>query len=135
MNIYKIIIKFPNGSYSWNEQLYNSDKKAIKHTRDLEEQIREILDSPENNFNDKVKKILSFIDKEREDKENWLNFFKEDIQNGFIPKCKCGKKATRQTEKGKYAQKNNHRPCNWGYYCDKCWDKGLELEKEAMYEN
>ncbi len=66
-------------------------------------------------------------------KGNELDYWKEDIKDCFIPKCSwCKRKATMQTVKGEYAEKNNHRPVNWGYYCEKCWDKGLEIE-EAMY--
>lgn len=35
-------------------------------------------------------------------------------------------------KKGKHAQEANHRPVNWGYYCKKHWDEGVELEREAM---
>jgi len=67
-------------------------------------------------------------------KEEIKKKWKKDIKNFFIPACSsCGKKATRQTAKGKYAQKNGGRPCNWGYYCEECYKKGLEREKEAMY--
>lgn len=65
-----------------------------------------------------------------------LTLWKGDILNGFIPKCSyCGtkRKVVGQTERGKYAQENNHRPVNWGYYCQKCYDIGSELEREAMY--
>lgn len=45
----------------------------------------------------------------------------------------CGKKATCQTTKGEHAEQAGHLPQNWDYYCDKCWDEGVELEHEAMY--
>ena len=80
-----------------------------------------------------LEKLLSertFTQEEELDK--WLRFYREDILNGFIPKCSCGKRATVQTERGKDAQKNLHRPCNWGWYCKKCFEEGLELEREAM---
>ena len=66
--------------------------------------------------------------------EKHLNWWKEDIIGCFIPKCSwCEKPATTQTTKGEYAQKNNHRPVNWGYFCDKCYRKGRKIEEEAMY--
>ena len=78
--------------------------------------------------------LTNLIEKVREDKDKWLDFFSEDISSCFIPKCTwCSKIATEQTAKGKDAQKNNHRPINWGYYCKKCYAKGLKLEEEAMY--
>ena len=79
--------------------------------------------------------LTNIIKKVREDKDKWLDFFSKDISSCFIPKCTwCSKIATEQTAKGKDAQKNNHRPINWGYYCKKCYAKGLKLEEEAMYE-
>lgn len=68
--------------------------------------------------------------------EKHLDWWKADIVSGFIPKCSyCGtkRKVVGQTARGKDAQENNHRPCNWGYYCQKCYDIGSELEREAMY--
>jgi hypothetical protein len=63
-----------------------------------------------------------------------LKFFADDLKSCFIPKCRqCGKIATTQTAKGKYAQENLHRPVNYGYYCKKCFAKGLKMEEEAMY--
>lgn len=51
-----------------------------------------------------------------------------------VRKCtRCGKPATRQTTKGKYAEEHGHLPQNHGYYCDACWEEGMELEREAMY--
>jgi len=74
------------------------------------------------------------VEEYKKEEIKWKKFFKEDIENLFIPKCTiCEKKATRQTERGKYEEENNGRPCNWGYYCDKCWKEGEEIEKEAMY--
>ena len=50
------------------------------------------------------------------------------------PKCTwCGKVAKRQTAKGKDNEKSGGLPVNNGWFCDKCWQKGDELEKEAMY--
>ena len=46
----------------------------------------------------------------------------------------CGKKATRQTAKGKDNVKAKGHPNNNGYYCDECFRKGLEDEEEAMYD-
>lgn len=77
--------------------------------------------------------VRKLIKEAVEEKNKRLGFFSEDIKNCFTPKCSCGKKATMQTERGKYAQERNHRPCNWGYYCNKCYEEGLEIEKEAMY--
>ena len=66
--------------------------------------------------------------------EEMLKFFAKDIASCFIPKCGwCGRIATKQTAKGKYAQENLHRPVNWGYYCKKCFAEGLKMEEEAMY--
>lgn len=45
----------------------------------------------------------------------------------------CGKKATRQTVKGKDNEEAGGLPVNDGWFCDKCWDKGLKIEEEAMY--
>lgn len=45
----------------------------------------------------------------------------------------CGKKATKQTLKGEENEKGGGLPQNDGYFCQKCWDKGVEVEKEAMY--
>ena len=66
------------------------------------------------------------------DKDKWLGFYRDDILNGFTPKCSCGEIATTQTTRGEHAQEGLHRPCNWGYYCKKCYAEGLELELEAM---
>lgn len=66
--------------------------------------------------------------------EKMLAWFASDINDHFIPKCSwCGKIASIQTAKGKYAQENLHRPCNWGWYCKKCYDKGSAMEREAIY--
>lgn len=65
-----------------------------------------------------------------------LELWEDDIERGFIPKCSyCAtkRKVVGQTVKGKDAQKNNNLPRNWGYYCQKCYDEGSELEREAMY--
>jgi hypothetical protein len=66
-----------------------------------------------------------------------LDRWKSDIEHGFIPKCSfCGiksRKVVGQVAKGKSAQEGNHLPRNWGYYCQKCYDEGMELEREAMY--
>lgn len=45
----------------------------------------------------------------------------------------CGKPATRQTAKGFQNEQGNGLRVNDGYFCDACWDKGTEIEKEAMY--
>lgn len=70
-----------------------------------------------------------------EEKKKWLEFYRTDIFNCFIPKCGCGRRAITQTIRGKYEQDNLHRPVNWGYFCKKCFDEGLKLENEAMYGN
>ena len=49
-------------------------------------------------------------------------------------KCtRCGKKATKQTVRGKESEKAGGLPHNDGYFCDKCWKEGEEIEREAMY--
>lgn len=35
----------------------------------------------------------------------------------------------------KYSQENNSLPRNWGYYCQKCYDEGMELERELDYDH
>jgi hypothetical protein len=73
---------------------------------------------------------------EKQYKGNELDYWKKDIKSCFIPKCTwCNKIATMQTVKGEQSEKYNDRPINWGYYCKKCWDKGLKIEEEAMYGN
>ena len=66
-----------------------------------------------------------------------LDRWKRDIKALFIPKCSyCNRKTPKvvgQTEKGKYAEANNHLPRNWGFYCQRCYDEGMEIEREAMY--
>ena len=47
-------------------------------------------------------------------------------------KCSCGKPAKTQTADGVYQQRIGGLIQNHGYYCDKCFEEGLELEKEAM---
>lgn len=83
---------------------------------------------------EKLEKLVEReLDKAREEgRDKWLRFYRKDILNGFLPKCSCGKRATIQTARGKYAQENLQRPCNWGWYCKKCFKEGLELEREAM---
>ena len=46
----------------------------------------------------------------------------------------CGKLATRQTVKGQENEKGGGLQVNNGYFCQKCWDKGTQIEIEAMYE-
>lgn len=69
--------------------------------------------------------------------EALLNIWKGDILACFMPKCSyCrikSRKVVGQTVKGKYAQDDNHLPRNWGFYCQRCYDEGSELEREAMY--
>ena len=47
----------------------------------------------------------------------------------------CGKKATSQTVKGQENEKAGGLPQNDGWFCSKCWEKGTEIEREAMYGN
>lgn len=47
-------------------------------------------------------------------------------------KCSCGALATKQTVRGAEAEEAKHHPNNFGYYCDKCYEEGLQIEKEAM---
>jgi hypothetical protein len=66
--------------------------------------------------------------------EKVLVWWADDIAHGFKPLCRnCRRWGTMQTAKGKYAQENLHRPVNWGYYCRKHWNEGVELENEAIY--
>lgn len=66
-----------------------------------------------------------------------LDMWKDDIVTNFTPKCSfCGiksRKVVGQVAKGISAQEDNHLPRNWGYYCQRCYDVGSELEREAMY--
>mgnify|MGYP001585908503 FL=1 len=49
------------------------------------------------------------------------------------PKCTwCGKLANIQTANGEYQESIGALPINHGWYCDSCYAKGLEMEKEAM---
>ena len=50
-----------------------------------------------------------------------------------VRKCSCGKIAIRQTVRGQQNQERGGLPQNDGWYCDKCWKEGEELENEAMY--
>ena len=45
----------------------------------------------------------------------------------------CEKIATKQTERGKDSQKAGGLPQNDGWYCEDCWNEGVEIENEAMY--
>jgi hypothetical protein len=104
----------------------------------MKEKIEDILNSYilDDLPSGMVSELTTLIQEERkkavEEKEKWLGFYRSDILSGFIPKCSCGKKADVQTERGKYAQENLHRPSNWGWYCNKCFEKGLREEEEAM---
>lgn len=46
----------------------------------------------------------------------------------------CGKEATRQTLRGEQNQKAKGLPQNDSWFCGKCWDEGIEKEREAMYD-
>lgn len=49
-------------------------------------------------------------------------------------KCtKCHKKATQQTVKGRENQRKGGLPINNGWYCDECYEIGVQIEKEAMF--
>jgi hypothetical protein len=70
------------------------------------------------------------------EKTKTLDLWKGDILTGFIPKCSfCGtkRKVVGQLTKGVDAMNDNHLPRNWNYYCQKCYDEGMEMEREAMY--
>jgi len=88
-----------------------------------------------NSLLKKIEKLL--VDyKKNEETKKWLEFYREDILGCFKPKCTCcNRLATRQTERGRSNQKNLSRPVNWGYYCEACWKKGVEMENEAMHGN
>lgn len=106
--------------------LYNDDNLSENSVR---EDIKQFIINREKRIKAEIRQeIIGEIEKH-------LDWWKEDIVGCFIPKCSCGKPATTQTEKGKDAQKNNHRPVNWGYYCDKCYEEGLKMEEEAMFGN
>lgn len=45
----------------------------------------------------------------------------------------CDKPATRQTTRGEENEKSSGLPINDGCFCDKCWEEGSNLEKEAIY--
>ena len=45
----------------------------------------------------------------------------------------CGKIATKQTVKGKSNEESGGLPINDGWFCEECWEKGVEMENEAMY--
>ena len=80
--------------------------------------------------------IRLLLQQEREEKKRWLEFYRKDIKSCFKPICtNCNRLATEQTARGKTAQRELHRPVNWGYYCKKCADEGREIEREAMFGN
>ena len=121
--------KLHDSYFSYSLQLHHAyisgeafagEKETIKkNLNDLEKDIKQFLDK--------------IIDTTIKNNEKRFNFWKEDIKHGFIPKCSCGKIATMQITKGKHAEEDNHRPCNWGYFCNKCSDKNREIEEDAMY--
>lgn len=78
-----------------------------------------------------------FLDYGEAEVSKHLDWWKSDIATGFTPKCSfCGRKTAKvvgQLPRGKSAQENNHRPVNWMYYCQRCYDEGTEREREAMY--
>ena len=45
----------------------------------------------------------------------------------------CGEKATTQTAKGESNEKGGGLPQNDGWFCNECWNKGVEMENDAMY--
>lgn len=96
-----------------------------------------ILDNFNLPFPDLVdKERFNVIKTEREDA--WvIERVEGDKVNGSEVKATCawcGKKATRQTYKGKENQESGGLSQNNGWFCDKCWKKGEDEEKEAMYE-
>lgn len=122
MNYKEKIEKYVAGFIGYVDSLVNLDSMDYESEKELRSNmVEELLTLYEQAQRDAV-----------EERKKWLGFYREDILNSFIPKCSCGKKATVQTAKGKYAQENLHRPCNWGWYCDKCFEKGLREEEEAM---
>ena len=46
----------------------------------------------------------------------------------------CGGKATRQTVNGEYNERLGGFPINDGWFCDKCWDEGDQIEKDEINE-
>ena len=45
----------------------------------------------------------------------------------------CGKIATQQTVRGKDNERIGGLSINDGWFCSKCYEKGLKAEQEAMY--
>ncbi len=69
-------------------------------------------------------------------REQWLIKVLEGYKEMSVPKCtRCDELATTQTVRGKDSEDNFNLPQNYGWYCDKCYQEGLEMEKEAMYGN
>lgn len=67
-------------------------------------------------------------------REQWLLKIIKEYKDCTIRRCfGCGKTATTQTTKGKHAEKDLHLPRNYGWYCRKCWVRGVKIENEAMY--
>lgn len=51
-----------------------------------------------------------------------------------MKKCtRCGKKATKQTIKGKENEDIKGLPQNNGWFCKECWRKGDDEEKDIIY--
>lgn len=116
----------------WHEDDYNEyfDEEGSIYV------MNSMNDPKPEYYEDIIKKTAQQLEStvREEEREKVSKWFSDDVNSGFIPKCAwCGKIATKQTVKGKHAQENNHRPCNWGYYCKSCYKKGEEIEKEAMY--
>ena len=66
-------------------------------------------------------------------REQWLLRIIKEYKEYSFRKCECGKIATTQTVQGEDAEKELHLPRNYSWYCDKCYEKGLKLENEAIY--
>jgi len=92
------------------------------------------LEENEELVNDLISLIeKNYISKEEVKKE--LEELKRYVRKGN-PKCNwCGKPATKQTSKGESNLKSGGLAVNDDWYCDDCYKKGLEIEKEAMYGN
>ncbi|MDD5068062.1 MAG: hypothetical protein PHN89_00475 [Candidatus Pacebacteria bacterium] len=83
----------------------------------------------------KKEEIEQFIDYLLSQKDKEIEELKRYIRKGK-PTCSwCGKPATKQTVKGEYNLKSGGLSVNDDWYCDECYQKGLEMEKEAMYGN
>jgi hypothetical protein len=69
------------------------------------------------------------------DDEGILRVFVTPKHQKNLVCCSCEKPATIQTAGGKYQESIGALPQNFGWYCKKCYVKGLKEEEEAMYGN